>query len=339
MGDPDHLRPAGRFATSLGLCSLAVLSALATLVAWATVPVIVDGSSPRVITSGSMQPLIRVGDVVVTEPISVDGFLAPPSIITFRDPSHDPSTNRVITHRVVTVEGGSYVTRGDANRNVDSDRVPPSDVVGVAKVVVPFVGLPRVWLGEGRLALLATLVALLATLCWASVRGLGDGDPDQPAPRVRGRGDRPRHRRSRPTRRARRARRSAGPVSLSLLAVMALTAPSSAAFSATTTNSGNSLATAQLAAPAVQPPLIVACIVTISWTASPAPANAYEYRVATGSPPTGAWTTTILTSAVTLSLGALFAGTMYYEVRSKINTTNWVSATSSGSRAVGIGCT
>jgi len=114
-----------------------------------------------VITSGSMTPALRPGDVVVAVPPDRDA-LGEGAVVVFSDPNRPG----LITHRLVAVNSdGTYVTQGDANPNSDSTPLAADQLVGVARLRVPYVGLPMAWLGSGDwdvlgLWLLATLLIL-----------------------------------------------------------------------------------------------------------------------------------------------------------------------------------
>ena len=60
--------------------------------------------------------------------------------------------NKYITHRVVDidVEDGSYIfyTKGDNNNDVDPWRVKESDIVGLVKCRIKYLGWPSVWVYE-----------------------------------------------------------------------------------------------------------------------------------------------------------------------------------------------
>lgn len=162
-----------------GVCSLYLWS-LASLIAWALVPVVL-GWTPTVITSGSMAPAIQPGDVVVTAPHDGDG-LASGQVVVFRDPAEP---DRLVTHRVVAELDNGYRTRGDANRTADSTPVPAGHVEGTARALVPLLGTPLLWARQGHIPLvLAWLAAtVLAVLGAASPPGTarvpaGRADPD-----------------------------------------------------------------------------------------------------------------------------------------------------------------
>src|SRR5688572_678033 len=95
-------------------------AALALLVVAAAALVVVlialfAGLRPFVVRSGSMEPAIDTGDVVVSRPVHPDQ-LGPGDVVTFRDPTRSAE---LVTHRVVEVsrQGDQYafVTKGDAN--------------------------------------------------------------------------------------------------------------------------------------------------------------------------------------------------------------------------------
>lgn len=115
-------------------------------------PVILGYSFASVV-SGSMEPEIAVGDIVV---VKSQQEYERGDIITFYDSSRD----EYVTHRIIFVsEDGSFLTKGDANDTDDKLAIPPSAVVG--KVV-------SVWRGAGdAIAFLrspAGLAVLLASV-------------------------------------------------------------------------------------------------------------------------------------------------------------------------------
>ena len=63
---------------------------------------------------------------------------------------------------------GSYSTKGDVNGGNDRDPIPEANIRGTAGWIVPYVGLPRVWVAEGRWMLVALMIALTASAIWLS---------------------------------------------------------------------------------------------------------------------------------------------------------------------------
>ena len=105
----------------------------------AAVPVIFGGKSFSVM-SGSMEPAVATGDLVMTTPIS-PGEAAGGDIVTFTDPEDQ---GRTLTHRVASAQrrGDSYqfVTKGDANRDAERWTVPADGRIGRVAYTLPKVG-------------------------------------------------------------------------------------------------------------------------------------------------------------------------------------------------------
>lgn len=151
---PTRLVGAARFA-SLVYLFVVVFLLLATVV-----PVAVAGWQPLAVVSGSMQPALPQGSMVMVEPAELDQYYAAPTIVAYTDPALADS---LVTHRVVATTANdhgvvAYTTKGDANRVADSSAVPHADVTGAVRMVIPFVGLPAWWLVTGQHALLVGLI-------------------------------------------------------------------------------------------------------------------------------------------------------------------------------------
>ncbi|KQT90697.1 hypothetical protein ASG49_13125 [Marmoricola sp. Leaf446] len=154
--------------------SRAALAVVLSLVVWSLLPAVL-GWSPRVIMSGSMMPRIHVGDVVVDRPVDPSA-LTEGRIVTVTDPDHPEKTR---THRFLRLdEDGRLVTQGDANDAPDSTPVDPDDVLGVAALRVPLVGLPVTWTAQGQLAPVGITVTMLLLLALAATAPLRFADPD-----------------------------------------------------------------------------------------------------------------------------------------------------------------
>ncbi|TIC85529.1 LamG-like jellyroll fold domain-containing protein [Nocardioides sp. GY 10127] len=173
MGSPvlltRYLDRAGWLALLLTSAARACLVVLATLVLWSVLPVALGWYS-TVTMSGSMTPRIEPGDVVLSEPLDADATLRRGCILLVRSPAQ-PGT--LLVHRMVgRAPGDAIRTRGDANPEVDSDPVPRADVLGEAKLLVPYVGRPYVWwhsghpLTPGAVGTAAVLVLLVLLSGW-----------------------------------------------------------------------------------------------------------------------------------------------------------------------------
>jgi signal peptidase len=90
------------------------------------------------VLSGSMEPTIKTGSIILTKPI---GDYKIGDIITF-----GPTTKTIppTTHRIaeIKVVGGQpiYITKGDANNSADSREIQKSDILGKMIVRIPYLG-------------------------------------------------------------------------------------------------------------------------------------------------------------------------------------------------------
>lgn len=155
------------------------------LLLWAVVPVLL-GWQPTVIVSGSMQPLVRIGDVVLIQSDPDPDRLTVGSIITFDDPD---LPGRLVTHRLVAIhDDGMLTTRGDANADADPTPVHRDAVQGMGRVLVPSVGLPMAWAARGEGYALGIWLAVSITALVYSTgthrrsRGATDASPDGEEP-------------------------------------------------------------------------------------------------------------------------------------------------------------
>ena len=100
----------------------------------------VIGQRPYTVLSGSMEPAIGTGDVVIVEPISPRRARVG-DVVTFSDPR---SSARLITHRVRSSRRRGrridFVTKGDANNTVERWRIPADGVISRVRYRVPEVG-------------------------------------------------------------------------------------------------------------------------------------------------------------------------------------------------------
>jgi signal peptidase len=144
-----------RGAAALALTALASVTTILSLFAWTVLPTAL-GWAPSVVVSASMEPAVEVGDVIVLSPVG-SRTLEPGNVIRFPDPN-DP--DRYLIHRIYAVpEDGTVITRGDNNENADSTVVSSATITGLARLRVPWIGLPAVWRHQGRLGPLGLVFA------------------------------------------------------------------------------------------------------------------------------------------------------------------------------------
>jgi signal peptidase len=120
------------------------------------------------VVSGSMQPTLPLGSLVVVVPRDAAGVRAG-DVITFSPPGDN---TRTVTHRVVDVQGtGDDVqvhTRGDANPVADPWNLHfPTGRTWVVVADAPWAGRPWLWLAQPlHRELVLGPAALLVTLMW-----------------------------------------------------------------------------------------------------------------------------------------------------------------------------
>jgi signal peptidase len=138
-----------------GLALWLVLGLIVGTVLAAGTPVLF-GLRSFTVMSGSMEPVLDVGDVVVTKPV-VATDVRVGDVITFPDEERD----ELVTHRVRSIHlagsRASIETRGDANDASEHWSVPADGRVGRVAYHLPLVGYALVWT-HGRLARLLLIV-------------------------------------------------------------------------------------------------------------------------------------------------------------------------------------
>lgn len=164
-----HLR--GRIApprrASLRLARVGALS-VATGVAIGIFGVIVApslfGGRSLTVMSGSMEPALGVGDVIIGSRVS-PADVRVGDIVTFSDPE---GTGKLITHRVRRLriaEGTAHVvTKGDNTNSVERWDMPAGGSLGRVEFRVPLLGFLVFWLHGplGRIGLIVIPALLLA---------------------------------------------------------------------------------------------------------------------------------------------------------------------------------
>lgn len=104
---------------------------------------LVGDYEPMIVQSGSMEPGIRVGGVVLVKKNIDTRDLTEGDVITFMTPNQTGQSSYT-THRVTEVayedDVRSFMTKGDANESPDSWVVPAGSVMGREVLSVPFLG-------------------------------------------------------------------------------------------------------------------------------------------------------------------------------------------------------
>ena len=116
---------------------VAVIIAIAGLLIVSMFP-IAGNYEAKIVLSGSMEPAIGVGSVVIIKP---EDKYEIGDIITFgKDTKNDiPTTHRIVEMRAI---GGKilYKTKGDANSSDDAREVGESEVIGKVLFSIPYLG-------------------------------------------------------------------------------------------------------------------------------------------------------------------------------------------------------
>ena len=159
----------------------ALLGGMVTALAVAFVVSTALGYKQFTVMSGSMQPTISTGDVIVDERISpLDARVG--DVVTFRDPA---GGTRLISHRVVAkrvADGTVYFqTKGDANNDVQKWTAPADGSIGRVVADVPKVGYLLFWL-SGRWGRLAFVVLPLLLLGAYELRAILRSPAGEPRP-------------------------------------------------------------------------------------------------------------------------------------------------------------
>jgi len=116
------------FAVIILLMTVAVLTFLAPHFGWRA----------DAVFSGSMEPQLKVGGVVITRPAEASEIKAGDTI-TF----YSPLGEKLTSHRVIAVEDGSsfyFRTKGDANEEADPFILSAQNVVGKVCFHIPYFG-------------------------------------------------------------------------------------------------------------------------------------------------------------------------------------------------------
>lgn len=134
------------------------LFAIACLTLWILIPMAILWT-PTVVISGSMEPLIRTGDVVAAKRLSseeVRNGAIKVGMVLLADNPLKPGT--LYTHRVIAINPDStFTTKGDANAATDPIHLKPENVKGVEMLRIPYIGLPAVKMREGDTLSLAAM--------------------------------------------------------------------------------------------------------------------------------------------------------------------------------------
>ena len=148
----------------------AITGFAAAIVLTLVVPLAFHGR-PLTVMSGSMEPAITTGDVVIAMPIApLDA--RPGDIVSFNDPGRG---GKLVTHRVRSMrlsgENVDFVTKGDANNTVEKWRIPADRQISRTVLRLPKLGHALVFARTrtGMLVLVLLPLLVLGLLEMASI--------------------------------------------------------------------------------------------------------------------------------------------------------------------------
>lgn len=117
------------------------------------------GYGASVVLSGSMEPKIAVGDLILIR--EADSY-AVGDIVVYQ------SCTISVVHRIVSIDGETVTTRGDAN-NSDDKPFPVSEIKGEVFGIIPLLGY-LVWMLKSPMGIIVT-IAVAFLLMELSFRG------------------------------------------------------------------------------------------------------------------------------------------------------------------------
>lgn len=95
------------------------------------------GYNYKTVLTGSMEPVIPVGSIVITKEQSSYEM---EDIISFQE------EGSVITHRIISIDRERYITKGDANNVADTEEVQQKQILGKVILTIPLLGYLVMWL-------------------------------------------------------------------------------------------------------------------------------------------------------------------------------------------------
>jgi signal peptidase I len=128
------------------------------------------GNRALIVRSGSMEPTISVGDLVVVRQLAeslVEQRYKVGDVIAYSMPGRD---GVIVTHRIIdlkeTAESVTYQTRGDANNSTDEYTLVTGDIIGREVFTIPYIGklfaLAKTRAGFFAFVVLPALVVILS---------------------------------------------------------------------------------------------------------------------------------------------------------------------------------
>lgn len=114
------------------------------------------GIVPYIVLSGSMEPAISTGSIVLVDTTEKDYRIG--DIISYK------IKDQIVTHRIVKMDTGIYKTKGDSNEIEDSISLNESQIIGKVKGSIPRLGYLISYLKSKQIVLLLIAILFLSNL-------------------------------------------------------------------------------------------------------------------------------------------------------------------------------
>lgn len=94
----------------------------------------------RIVLTGSMEPAISTGDIIITTPITRKEPKVG-DVVAYQAKRFNGENVAVFSHRIISGDLQSgFVVKGDANKSPDNQKPKAPDILGVVIFVIPFLG-------------------------------------------------------------------------------------------------------------------------------------------------------------------------------------------------------
>ncbi len=154
----------------VGSILMDILLAILAIALIGTMFLKLNGYQMRAVLTGSMEPELPVGSLVIAKPIAYEEIKVGDDITYVRDESLT-----VVTHRVIKIvaEDESVVTQGIANNTPDGEVYYPN-ILGRVVFCIPLIGYFAIWLSSPIIKITVAVVIALLLLLWILLSGSDD---------------------------------------------------------------------------------------------------------------------------------------------------------------------
>ena len=123
------------------------------------------GLKPEVVTTGSMSPTYNIGTIIYYKKVDQSEIQVGDAI------SYHMNNGEIVTHRVIEIENGNYITKGDANNIKDASPVPYDRVAGkIVGPVIPWLGFAVAFINTHIFVIFIVVGILLAEFLLSNIK-------------------------------------------------------------------------------------------------------------------------------------------------------------------------